>query len=390
MRPACLCGWCERSETVKRHLETLAIHAGHEPDRSTGAITPAIHLSTTFERQPDGSYPFGYTYSRAGNPNRDLLERTLATLEGGAAAAAFSSGSAAAAAVLRAADRAGRVLAPREMYHGIRSMMRTTLASEVDLAFVDMTDLKTVEEALVAPTSLLWIESPSNPTLGISDIEAIAARARAVGAKVVCDNTWTPPDLQPVFAYGVDLVLHATTKYLAGHSDVLGGIVVARKPDALFERIRDIQRLEGAVASPFDCWLTLRGLKTLPYRMRGHSYNAGRLAEHLAGHPGVEVVHYPGLVDHPGHGLADKQMRSFGGMLSFQVKGGEAAAGRVAASVKLITRATSLGGVESLIEHRASIEGPDTATPADLLRLSVGLEHPDDLIEDLDQALAAV
>ncbi|HEX7021599.1 MAG TPA: PLP-dependent transferase, partial [Trueperaceae bacterium] len=217
----------------------------------------------------------------------------------------------------------------------------------------------------------------------------VAERAHARGALVVCDDTWAPPPLQPAFALGADFVMHATTKYLAGHSDVLGGIVLARRAGGLMERIQAIQTVDGAVPAPFDCWLTLRGIRTLPYRMRGHCQGAQQAAEFLSAHPRVEAVHYPGLPTHPGHELAARQMRAFGGMLSFRVRGGEAAAARVCASVRLITRATSLGGVESLIEHRASLEGPESRTPRNLVRLSVGLEHPDDLVADLEQALKA-
>ena len=250
-----------------------------------------------------------------------------------------------------------------------------------------MTDLAAVAAALRPDTALVWIETPSNPRLGISDIAAITELARGVGAAVACDNTWTPPGMQPVLALGVDLIMHATTKYLAGHTDVLGGAVVAREDGQLFERIRFLQQNEGAVPSPFDCWLTLRGVRTLPYRMRGHVANAEVVAEFLAAHRAVERVNYPGLPSHPGYAVAKRQMTSFGGMLSFEVASGAKAAVAVAARVKLITRATSLGGVESLIEHRASIEGPDSPTPANLLRMSVGLEHPADLIADLEQAL---
>jgi len=369
-------------------FETLAIHAGAEVDPATGAVTPPIHLSTTFERAPDGSYPHGYVYTRSGNPNRAALERLLTVLEGGAAAAAFASGSAAAGAILRSLHPGDHVIAPDDMYHGIQKLLKQVLIPwGLAVNFVDLADLAAFEAALRETTRLVWLETPSNPLLKITDIAAVTALAHQAGARVVCDNTWTPPPLQPVFRYGADLVLHATTKYLAGHSDVLGGVVVAREDDTFFERIRAIQHHEGAVPSPFDCWLALRGIKTLPYRLRGHSENAAKVAASLAAHPRVKAVHYPGLASHPGHEIARRQMSQFGGMLSCQVHGGEAAAMAVAAKVRLFTRATSLGGVESLIEHRASIEGPESRTPRDLLRLSVGLEHPDDLIADLAQAL---
>jgi cystathionine gamma-synthase len=369
-------------------LETLAIHAGNEPDSSTGAVSQPIHLSTTFEREADGTFPHGYIYNRTDNPNRKSLETLLATLEGGAAALAFSSGSAAAGAVFRALHPGDHAIVPDDMYHGIRKLLNQVFAPwGLELSYVDLTNFDTVKAALKPTTKLVWIETPSNPMLKITDIEAVTKLAKTVGAKVACDNTWTPPGMQPVFALGADIVMHATTKYLAGHSDVLGGALVVREKDEFFERMQFVQRNEGAVPSPFDCWLTMRGIRTLPYRMRGHCENAAMLATFLNTHPKVEKVYYPGLESHPNHEVAKKQMTSFGAMMSFQIKGGEAEAMKVAANLKLITRATSLGGVESLIEHRASIEGPDSKTPKNLLRFSVGLEHVDDLIEDMEQAL---
>ena len=372
-------------------LETLAIHTAAEPDPATGAVTAPIHLSTTFEREADGSFPHGYIYTRTENPNRLALEKMLKTLEDGAAAAAFSSGSAAAGAVFRALRPGDHAVIPDDMYHGLRKLLNQVFVPwGLELTPVDMTDLNALKAALKPNTKLVWIETPSNPMLKITDVAAVAELAKGVGARVACDNTWTPPRLQPVFDLGADLVMHATTKYLAGHSDVLGGAVVAREKDEFWERITFVQKMEGAVPSPFDCWLTLRGVRTLPYRMRGHCENALRIAEFLNEHSQVEKVYYPGLPFHQGHSVAKKQMNAYGGMLSFQVKGGEAEAMRVAAGVQIFTRATSLGGVESLLEHRASIEGPDSMTPKNLLRVSVGLEHPDDLVADLEQALDKV
>jgi cystathionine gamma-synthase len=369
-------------------LETLAVHAGREADPATGAVTPPIHLSTTFERAADGSYPRGYFYSRIANPNRDALEKCLAALEGGAAAAAFSSGSAATMTVFQALSPGDHVIAPTDVYHGTARLLREVLASwGLDASFVDMTKPGQVAQAVRANTKLIWAESPSNPLLKITDIGRIAEIAHEAGALCACDNTWATPVLQRPFELGADLTVHATTKYLGGHGDVLGGAVIARAEDGFFQRMRKIQTLGGAVPSPFECWLVLRGVPTLPYRMRGHSENALRVATFLSGHPAVEAVHYPGLKEHPGYEVAARQMALPGGMLAFQVKGGREKAFEVAAKVKVFTRATSLGGVESLIEHRASMEGPETRTPDNLLRLSVGLEHPDDLIEDLAQAL---
>jgi len=370
-------------------LETLAVHAGAEPDAATGAITPPIHLTTTFEREPDGSYPHGYIYTRTNNPNREALERALAVLEGGEAAACFASGSAAAAAIFRTLRPGDHVVAPNDLYHGITKLLKQVFVPwGLEVSFVDTSDVETVRRAWQGNTKLLWLETPSNPLLKISDVATLAEFAHSRGALLACDATWTPPTVQRSLHLGADLVLHSTTKYLAGHSDVLGGAVVAKAATGVFEGIRAVQNLEGAVPSPFDCWLVLRSLRTLPYRMRAHTENAGKVAAFLAAQPQVERVHYPGLASHPGHAVAQKQMESFGGMLSFKVVGGEAAAMRVAAGVRLFTRGTSLGGVESLLEHRASIEGPESTTPKGLLRVSVGLEHPDDLIADLRQAMS--
>ncbi|MFI5340201.1 MAG: trans-sulfuration enzyme family protein [Candidatus Methylomirabilales bacterium] len=369
-------------------IETLAVHAGHEIDPATGAVTPPIHLSTTFEREADGRYPRGYSYSRTANPNRDALEKCLAILEGGAAAAAFSSGSAATMTLFQALAPGDHVIASTDVYHGTARLLREVLAPwGLETSFVDMTEPGQVERAVRAKTRLIWVETPSNPLLKITDIARVSDIAHEAKALCVCDNTWATPVLQRPFELGADLIVHATTKYLGGHGDVLGGALIARVENGFFQRIRKIQIAGGAVPSPFECWLVLRGIPTLPYRMLGHSENALKVATFLSQHPAVEAVHYPGLKEHPGHEVASRQMRQSGGMLSFQVKGERERAFDVAAKVKVFTRATSLGGPESLIEHRASVEGPETRTPDNLLRLSIGLEHADDLIEDLAQAL---
>lgn len=370
-------------------LETLAIHAGHAPDPTTGAVMPPIHLSTTFERNADGSYPAGYVYTRSENPNRAALESCLASLEGGANAAAFSSGMAAVAAVFQALTPGDHILFPDDAYFGAGRLLREIMAPwGLTYSVVDMADLDAVRAAVQPQTRLIWVETPSNPLLKITDIAAVAQIAHAAGACCAVDNTWPSPVGQQPLALGADLVMHATTKYLGGHSDLLGGAIVARTADEFFERVRLVQTIGGATPSPFDCWLLMRSIRTLPYRMRGHNENAQRIAQFLAEHPAVEAVHYPGLPSHRGHNIARRQMQMFGGMLSIQVRGGAEAAMRVAGRVQIFTRATSLGGVESLIEHRASVEGIHTTTPANLLRVSVGLEHPDDLIADLAQALA--
>ena len=373
--------------------ETIAAQAAHHIDSATGAVAPPIYLSTTFERDPDGDYSRGFVYSRSDNPNRRSLEHLLALLEGGeageAVAAAFASGSAATATVFQALAPGDHVIAPDDCYHGTARLLREVFAPwGLHTTFVDMTDADNVRRAVQPNTRLIWVETPSNPLLKITDIADMASIAQSAGAFCVCDNTWASPMLQQPLSLGADLVVHSTTKYLGGHEDVTGGAVVSASDSDFFQRIRLIQNLYGAVPSPFDCWLTLRGIRTLHVRMPAHCANAGRIARFLHDHPSVSAVHYPGLPDHPGHAVAARQMSDFGGMLSFQVAGGRDVAMRVAANVRLFVRATSLGGTQSLIEHRASIEGPNSTTPDDLLRVSVGLEHADDLIADLAQALA--
>ena len=370
------------------HIETLAVHAGHEVDPATGAVAAPIYLSTTFERNPDGTYPRGFVYSRSDNPNRRALEAAMATLEGGTAAVAFASGLAATAAVFQALRPEDHVIAPTDVYHGATRLLREVLTPwALEIAFVDMTDLNAVQRAITPRTRLIWTETPSNPQLKITDLAAVARLAHAAGAVCACDNTWAPIVQKPL-ALGCDFVVHATTKYIGGHSDVTGGAVIAREPSELLERVRLNQSLAGGVPSPFECWLSLRGLRTLPWRMRAHCENALKVAQFLAHHERIERVNYPALASHAGHDIAARQMSAFGGMLSFEVRGGREAAMAVAAKARLFTRATSLGGVESLIEHRASVTGESPLTPQGLLRASIGLEHPEDLIEDLAQALA--
>jgi cystathionine gamma-synthase len=367
------------------NLETLAVHAGREVEAGTHAVTPSITPATTFERVADGAH----TYTRGGNPNRDRLEIALAALEGGASCVAFASGQAATAAVLQTLRSGDHVVLPNDLYHGTR-YLATDIMARWGLAatFVEMSDLAQVEAALQPNTRLIWIETPSNPRLKISDIRAIATLAQARGILTVADNTWATPITQRPLELGCDAVMHSTTKYIGGHSDVLGGAVIVREgQDALATALRDVQKLVGGVPSPFDCWLLSRSIPTLPYRVRAQSATAAAIAAWLATHPQIEVVHYPGLPTHAGHAVAAGQMSLFGAMLSIQVRGGQEAAMRVAGSTKLFTQATSLGGVESLIEHRASVEGPHTPTPPNLLRLSIGLEHVDDLVEDLEGAL---
>ena len=368
-------------------IETIAVHAGHAVDPATGAVAAPIYLSTTFERDMEGTYSRGFMYTRNDNPNRQALERGVSMLEGGEAAAAFASGTGATMSILQALSPGDHVLAHLDAYYGTSRLIREIFVRwGLEADFVDMSDLDAVRKALRPNTKLAWAETPSNPLLKIVDLAGVAEIVGHAGVILVCDNTWAPV-LQRPFDMGADLILHSTTKYFGGHCDVLGGIIVTRKESDFFQRIRNIQYEGGAVPSPFDCWLILRGMRTLPWRMRAHSENAMKIAEFLARHLKVKRVHYPGLQSHPGHKIAAKQMSAAGGMLSLEVKDGYDAAMSVAAKTKIFIRATSLGGVESLIEHRASIEGPATTSPKGLLRLSIGLENADDLIEDLDQAL---
>src|SRR5207253_3040086 len=303
-------------------------------------------------------------------------------LEGGAAAAAFASGTGATGEIFQALAPGDHVLAHLDAYYGTSRLLREIfLRWGLQADFIDMSDLAAVKKALRPKTKLAWMETPSNPLLKIVDLAEVSTIVRDAGALCVCDNTWAPI-LQRPFDLGADFILHSTTKYFGGHCDVLGGIVVAKSDGDLFQRIRNIQYEGGAVPSPFDCWLILRGMRTLPWRMRAHSENALKVANFLMQHRKVEDVHYPGLREHSGHEIAKRQMSMYGGMLSFEVKGGRKPAMNVAAKTKIFIRATSLGGVESLIEHRASIEGPGTTSPEGLLRLSIGLANADDLIED--------
>jgi cystathionine gamma-synthase len=375
----------------KPRIETLAVHAGQTVDPASGAVVLPIHLSTTFERDRDGEYSKGFSYSRDNNPNRASLETCLAALEGGQQALAFSSGLAVVTAVLQSLKPGDHVLAPDDVYHGFRRVAGEVFANwRLSVSYADMSDAGSVENAIQPNTALIWIETPSNPLLKITDLAAIAAIAKQKKIPTVCDGTFASPVLQHPLEFGIDMVAHSTTKYIAGHSDVTGGVLICREENPCFESARRSQRVGGSVPSPFDCWLTLRGIATLPIRVRAQSESAAKIADFLLAHANVEAVHYPGLKSHPGHTVAARQMSLFGGMLSFQVKGNAEDAMRLAASTQIFTRATSLGGAHSLIEHRASVEGPNTKTPRNLLRLSIGLENTADLIEDLEAALATV
>ena len=397
-------------------FETRAVHAGQEPDPATGSVVPAVHLATTFRQEAVGVH-HGYEYARSGNPTRAALERQLASLEGAAHGAAFASGLAAEDAVLRALVAPGdHVVLPADAYGGTyRLVGRVHGAAGVECSAVDCEDTAGLERSWRARTRLVWIETPSNPLLAITDIAAVSALAHERGATVVVDNTFATPYLQNPLALGADVVVHSTTKYLGGHSDVVGGFVATDDPE-IADRIAFLQNAAGAVPGPFDCYLVSRGVKTLALRMERHCANAKEIAEFLDEHPKVAGVYYPGLPSHPGHAVARRQMRGFGGMVSFRHAEGEAGALAVVARTKLFTLAESLGAVESLIEHPARMthasisaeESPMVTAPTGasgaamgaamggplavavdpaLVRLSVGIESVDDLLIDLDRAL---
>lgn len=370
-------------------FQTLAIQATHSPDKSSGAVSTPITLSTTFERETDGSYKSGYVYSRANNPNRHLLEQSIAILEKGEAGVAFSSGMAAITALFQTLQPGDHLLIPHDVYYATRAMAQTMFGSKgVAISQVAMYDLEAVQKAIRPNTALVWLETPSNPQLNISDIAEIAKMVHEVGGLCAVDNTWASPVLQQPLNAGADVVMLSTTKYFGGHSDVLGGCLVIKEHKELEDSLRAIQTLTGGVPSPFDCWLVTRGIKTLHLRVKQQTKNAKKLAKFLEQHPKIEKVNYPGLKSHPHYKVAKKQMKGgYGAMLSVQIKGDAKEAMAITGRLKLFTTATSLGGVESLVEHRKSIEGPDSPTPDNLLRLSVGIEHIDDLIADWEQAL---
>jgi cystathionine gamma-synthase len=368
-------------------FETRAIHAGQDPDEATGAVVTPISLATTFAQESVGVH-HGYEYSRSGNPTRTALEQCLASLEGARHGLAFASGLAAEDTVLRALAIGGRVLLGNDAYGGTYRLIANVWGPlGVAWQAVDLTDLDALAAAWPDDTGLVWLESPTNPLLTCIDIEAVCALAHDRGARVVVDNTFATPYLQQPLALGADVVVHSATKYLGGHSDVVGGFL-AVDDDVLAERLRYLQNAAGAVPAPFDCYLVLRGVKTLAVRMDRHCTNARAVVDVLVRHQAVERVFYPQLPDHPGHAAAAKQMADFGGMVSFTVRGGAEAAKRVAAATRVFTLAESLGAVESLIEHpaamtHASATGSPLEVPDNLLRLSVGIESATDLVADL-------
>jgi len=369
-------------------IETIAIHAGNHTDATSKAVVQPIVMATTFERDADGGFASGYQYSRSANPNRTSLENVLARLENGVEAAAFSSGNAAGMSVFQSLEPGTHIIAPDDMYHGLRNQLKALFAGILEFDFIDVNDSVVLKKHIKPNTRVIWIETPSNPLLKITNIKKVVAIAHQHNIKVVCDNTFATPVCQQPLALGADLVMHSSTKYFGGHSDLMGGALITAEKNDWWEKIRNVQTMGGAVPSPMDCYYLVRSIKTLPYRVKGHVHNALLLAAFLEKHPAVESVMYPGLPSHPQYDIVKAQMSHPGAMMSFTLKGGEDEAKRVINALKVFTQATSLGGVESLIEHRASVEGPDTKTPFNLLRVSVGLEHIDDLIEDLEQAMA--
>ena len=383
-------------------FETLAIHAGQDPDPATGAVVPPIYQTSTFKQDGVGGLRGGFEYSRTANPTRTALEECLAALEAstqastraGTRALAFASGMAAEDCLIRAVCSPGdRVIIPDDAYGGTYRLFAAVLARwGLDCVPVHLSDVTAVRRCLAErPARVLWVETPTNPLLGIADIAALSGAAHEAGAMLVVDNTFASPRLQRPLALGADVVVHSTTKYLGGHSDVVGGALVTADADVA-ERAAYLRNATGGVPGPFDSWLTLRGIRTLAVRMDRHCDSAARVAEMLGRHPAVTQVLYPGLPSHPGHGVAAKQMSGFGGMVTFRVRGGEEAAVAVCGRTRLFTLGESLGGVESLIEHpgrmtHASAAGSPLEVPADLVRLSVGLEDVGDLLGDLNQAL---
>jgi cystathionine gamma-synthase len=370
-------------------IETLAIHAGGEPDKETGAVAPPIHMATTFQHGPAGERVAGYEYQREANPTQSRLEECLAAMEKGAAALAYASGMAAMNGVLECLPSGAEILIPQDCYGGLRTLGEEFLPERgLSTRAINMCDINAVRAAISEKTRCLWVETPSNPLLEVADIQAIAALCKEKNVLLICDNTFATPILQQPLTLGADVVMHATTKYFGGHSDVMGGALVFAKRDAFYDSAAHRRHITGNILSPFNAWLILRGCRSLPARMAWHCANAKKIAEFLSTHPAIEKVNYPGLSTHHNHAIAKAQMRDFGGMMSIHLKGGREATLAFAAKLKLFINATSLGGCESLIEHRASVEGSNPVSPQNLMRISVGLEHADDLIDDLRQALA--
>lgn len=390
--PACFSD-CMKPNRIEKALclmglDTEFVHAGQDSVYPYDAITEPLILSTTFKRAPDGTYPFGYEYGRTATPNRTEFEKRMARLEEGASATAFASGIAAALAIFQVLRPGDHVVLADSTYFGVSEALLTHFSPwGVELSLVNAADIRAVEASMRAQTRIIFVETPSNPLLSVYDVERLTDIAHSHGAMLVCDNTLATPLFQKPLRLGADFVVHSTTKYISGNHDAQGGVIICREESEQWTAIRRLPELLGAVPSPFNCWLSSRGIPTLPCRLRQQSLSALRIASVLAEDSNVECVFYPGLPRSPSHELAARQMSGFGSVFSFTVRGGEAAAMRTAASVRLFQRATSFGGPESLIEHRASVEGSATRTPRNLLRVAVGLEEADDLLEDLVSAL---
>lgn len=376
------------NKKISKNIETIAIHAGTEHGSKARSISPPMEPSTNFEHDKRGYQEGDYIYTRDSNPNRDQLEKVLKEMEGGDACAAFSSGIAAMNSVFMSVEKGAHILIPEDLYHGSRSLLEKYGERwDIEYTSVDTTKLEKFEACFKPNTKLVILETPSNPLLQITDLEKTIKIAHSKGARVCADNTFaTPYNVNPI-AFGADLVMHSTSKFLGGHSDILGGAIISAKKDSLFEKIQTIQKSQGAVPSPRDCWLLNRSIRSFPYRMRAHNENAQKVAEYLQTHPKVMKVNYPGLKSHAGYEIASSQMKGFGGMISFLVEGDYEETLKIVARSKIIRRATSLGGIESLWEHRRSSEGEHSTTPENLIRFSVGLEHIDDLILDIKGAL---
>jgi cystathionine beta-lyase/cystathionine gamma-synthase len=379
------------SQEAHYGFETRAIHAGQEPDPSTGSVIVPVYQTSTYAQEGLGAHK-GYEYSRTGNPTRTALEKCVASLEDGKYGLAFASGMAAETTIMYLFSPGDHILCADDVYGGTYRLFEQVLAPYgLQFSYMDMTDAGAVRAQMRDNTKAVWLETPSNPLMKLIDIAEVSAVARERGAKVIVDNTFASPYIQQPLTLGADIVVHSTTKYLGGHSDAIGGLVVTSN-DADYDRLKYLQNAVGAVPGPMDCLLVLRGVRTLGIRMRAHESNARKIAHFLEEHPRVECVRYPGLASHPQHDLAGRQMRSFGGMVSFQVKGGFEEAKRIAQGTRLFLLAESLGGVESLIEHpgvmtHASVANSPLAVPDNLVRLSVGIEDSDDLIRDLATAM---
>lgn len=372
-------------------FRTLALKSTENTFEKARPVSMPLYLSTTYVRNTDGSYNHDFLYSRADNPNRKVLENSIRQLEKGAAAYCFASGMAAVSAVFQSLRPGDHILLPDDIYFNISALVKEVFEPwQLEASLVDMSNLHSIQTAIQPNTRLIWLETPSNPQLKVTDLQAVVRIARQHHCLVAVDNTWPTPVLTRPLEWGADIVVHSTTKYFGGHSDVLGGVVVFRELHERAERLGRIQALSGAVPSPFDCWLITRGIQTMALRVKAQTENAQHLAEFLEKHPAIDQVNYPGLKSHPQHSIARNQMPDgFGAMLSVLVKGDAARAIAISNRLQLFTRATSLGGVESLVEHRKSVEGKDSPTPENLLRLSVGLEDIRDLVADWEQALAS-